>query len=77
MSWRPPRTIQVLGRTIAVRQVTAEEMKDVVADNDGAYGAWDCDTSTIYVLKKLPSGKKNRAFWHEIQHCLVDLMDRE
>jgi hypothetical protein len=75
VSWRPPRTLQVLGKTVVVKQVTAEEMKDVVADNDGACGAWDCDTATIYVLRKLPPLKKQRAYWHEVFHCLIDLFD--
>lgn len=75
MAWRPPRRLVIMGRLIEVRAVSAEEMKDLLADNDGAKGAWDCDTGTIYLLRTLSQTERNRTFWHELQHALVDLMD--
>jgi Zn-dependent peptidase ImmA (M78 family) len=65
----------VLGRLVEVRMVTTEEMRDVVADHDGAKGAWDADTRTIYLLKSLSPAARNRTFWHEVQHMLVDFFD--
>ena len=73
MSWRPPKRLPILDKWVEVRQVSSEELKDVVADNDGALGAWDHDTLTIYLLKTLPSSKKQRTYYHEMLHCLIDL----
>ena len=77
--WRPPRQLNVLGQIIEVRQVTATELKDLASDHDDdrCAGAWRADTKTIYLDKALSSVKKNRAYWHEIMHCLVDMFDRE
>ena len=49
-----------------------EEMRDAVSDHDGADGAWDGDTSTIYLRRGLATARSNEAFWHEVLHMLVD-----
>ena len=75
MVWRQPKRVVVMGRVVEVRLATVEEMRDVVADHDGAKGAWDSDTNTIYLLKGLSSKERERAYWHEVQHLLVDCFD--
>jgi Zn-dependent peptidase ImmA (M78 family) len=75
VAWRPPKRIFLVTQWVEIRQVTREEMRDVVADQDGAMGAWDSDTNTIYLMRQLSSAQKARAFAHELQHALIDLMD--
>ena len=73
---RLPKRLWLCDQLVTVRLVTAEELRDVVADQDGADGAWDVDTLTIYVLRTLPPSKRSRVFAHELIHACVDLLDR-
>jgi hypothetical protein len=62
-------------RWVTVQRVTVEQMRDVVADHDGAEGAWDADTVTISVRQDLSRRRQWRVLAHECQHALVDLLD--
>lgn len=74
--WRPPRRVFLVNRWITVKQITHREMQAVVGDKSGADAAWESSTDTIYLMRKLSPTKKARAYAHEIQHALVDLMDQ-
>lgn len=72
MAWRPPKRLLILGKWVEVRVVSAEVIRDVVGDHDGADGAWDHDTMTIYLPRAATPAQRERAYWHELLHCLVD-----
>ena len=74
-SYRLPQGLWLCGRYLVVSRVTADQMRDVVADQDGALGAWDRDTETIYVARGLPPAQAARVYAHELLHALVDLLD--
>ena len=77
MAWRPPKRILVLGKWIDIRQVDQATLKDLFADHDdeSLYGGWHDSTDTIYLLQSMPSALKNRKYWHEVVHMLMDKFD--
>ena len=74
--WRLPKTLLVGHDLVEIHLVDADTLRDMGADHDGEplEGLWREDTLTVYVLKTLPPQRRNRVFWHEVQHCLVDLL---
>lgn len=77
MATRLPRKVKLLEYEIEVRQVSKEDLRDVVGDHDGADGAWDDDLRVIFVARHLTRKEKRQTFLHELQHALIDLLARE
>lgn len=78
MRWRPPRSVNILGHLITVDEVSAEELRDLLADADDerlGVGGWLSDQNRIVLLRTLSAVEKNRTYWHEVHHALVDLFD--
>lgn len=76
MRWRPPKGIQMGETWVAVVQTDQATLQDIFADDpdERLYGGWDVDTKTIYLLQSLPPRVKNRKYWHEVAHALVDVL---
>ncbi len=73
MAWRPPKRLHVLGRWIEVRQVSQAVLQDLFADGEEhLWGGWHDETDTIYLLQTAPPAVKNRKYWHEVMHMLID-----
>lgn len=77
MAWRPPKGQLLYNTWVEIRQVSRQELKDLIADDDDEEndGAWRFDTKTIYLLKTLRGRRKNEVYSHELGHALVDLAD--
>jgi Zn-dependent peptidase ImmA (M78 family) len=77
MAMRIPRTVRLpFGFTVAVRQVTRAEMRDVAECADGDEepdGLWAGDEMTIYLVRSLPITRRRYILCHELQHAAADL----
>lgn len=70
---RVPKSFQLGNHTIAVQQVTVDEMARITKDDD-CYGYFEPDSLTIYVLRptrKLKSSVVLQTFWHEVSHAIL------
>ena len=70
---RLPQRVQLLGYRLAVKQVSSGELAQVVKDARPLEGAWDDETRTIYIWKRLSQKDKRRVFLHELSHALIDV----
>jgi Zn-dependent peptidase ImmA (M78 family) len=72
---RIPRIVRLpFGYTVKVQQVTLQEMRDAIEeDDDPPDGAWVSDDMTIYLRRTLPAGRKRYILCHELQHAVADL----
>jgi Zn-dependent peptidase ImmA (M78 family) len=70
---RLPKKIHFpFGYVCLVKQVSDKQMKEVVEDEDGADGAWDVETRTIFIRQTLPMKRKRYVLGHELGHSFLD-----
>ena len=76
---RLPRRVNLgRGYSIAIRLVGKAELAVVLNEDEGASaGAWDVDTSTIYVRRDLTSKQRWETYWHELVHAIHDIALRD
>ena len=69
----PKRLTLPFDYTIAIREVTDGEMRDMDdADVRTTDGCWDVETRTIYIVKTLPPRRKRYILGHELIHAVLD-----
>ena len=71
-----PRKLQIGSYVVNVSHVSAPRLREITGSGLEAWAAWDVDKLTIYISKAARGKRKNLAFYHELMHCLVDLLDK-
>ena len=72
---RLPKKVDFGIAVIHIQQVTPKQMADKCDLDEGEMppdGAWDADSDTIYILKKLPLQRKREVLFHEMVHAAMD-----
>jgi Zn-dependent peptidase ImmA (M78 family) len=75
MAARLPKKVDFGVAVINIVQCTPTQMADECDIDQGDSvpdGAWDADTDTIYILKRLPLQRKREVLFHEMVHAAVD-----
>lgn len=69
----PKRLTLPFGYTVAIKEVTDGEMRDMDdCDVRTSDGCWDVDSRTIYIVKTLSPRRKRYILGHELFHALID-----
>ena len=67
-----PQSFQIMGHTVTVK----------ITDDlpEGADGLWSAGTNEIRICpasKKLSKSNQEQIFWHEVVHCIFDMLSYE